>query len=163
MPLIRVKKLNPLELFKQLLIIMIGSLFFGLGLSCFLVPFKIAPGGVGGLSQILFHFFGFPVGLSMIIMNIPLWVLGMIFVGRQFGMGTFAGFFASAVAADLLAPRNLYRWGVMRDLFEKYNTLPDGGLKPLNEWALTDSIFVCLLYTSPSPRDRTRSRMPSSA
>ena len=23
--------------------------------------------------------------------------------------------------------------------------------------------FVCLLYTSPSPRDRTRSRMPSSA
>ena len=38
---------------------------------------------------------------------------------------------------------------------------------------LTDSIIdkfiratelnVCLLYTSPSPRDRTRSRMPSSA
>ena len=25
------------------------------------------------------------------------------------------------------------------------------------------AIFVCLLYTSPSPRDRTRSRMPSSA
>ena len=23
--------------------------------------------------------------------------------------------------------------------------------------------YVCLLYTSPSPRDRTRSRMPSSA
>ena len=27
----------------------------------------------------------------------------------------------------------------------------------------TDSIYTCLLYTSPSPRDRTRSRMPSSA
>ena len=26
-----------------------------------------------------------------------------------------------------------------------------------------DVILVCLLYTSPSPRDRTRSRMPSSA
>ena len=25
------------------------------------------------------------------------------------------------------------------------------------------SVYVCLLYTSPSPRDRTRSRMPSSA
>ena len=24
-------------------------------------------------------------------------------------------------------------------------------------------LFACLLYTSPSPRDRTRSRMPSSA
>ena len=28
---------------------------------------------------------------------------------------------------------------------------------------LMDCIFTCLLYTSPSPRDRTRSRMPSSA
>ena len=26
-----------------------------------------------------------------------------------------------------------------------------------------DGISTCLLYTSPSPRDRTRSRMPSSA
>ena len=26
-----------------------------------------------------------------------------------------------------------------------------------------DEIEICLLYTSPSPRDRTRSRMPSSA
>ena len=26
-----------------------------------------------------------------------------------------------------------------------------------------DAIKICLLYTSPSPRDRTRSRMPSSA
>ena len=28
---------------------------------------------------------------------------------------------------------------------------------PINDW------LTCLLYTSPSPRDRTRSRMPSSA
>ena len=34
------------------------------------------------------------------------------------------------------------------------------GINPNN---LSDYIFTCLLYTSPSPRDRTRSRMPSSA
>ena len=28
---------------------------------------------------------------------------------------------------------------------------------------LADKVVTCLLYTSPSPRDRTRSRMPSSA
>ena len=28
---------------------------------------------------------------------------------------------------------------------------------------LTAQLWICLLYTSPSPRDRTRSRMPSSA
>ena len=35
----------------------------------------------------------------------------------------------------------------------------------VNEWAEKEKVEVsiCLLYTSPSPRDRTRSRMPSSA
>ena len=34
----------------------------------------------------------------------------------------------------------------------------------LSDWNLPlDGGFTCLLYTSPSPRDRTRSRMPSSA
>ena len=37
-----------------------------------------------------------------------------------------------------------------------------GGLRILAYWVFT-SINTCLLYTSPSPRDRTRSRMPSSA
>ena len=31
------------------------------------------------------------------------------------------------------------------------------------KYALTHNYSACLLYTSPSPRDRTRSRMPSSA
>ena len=36
-------------------------------------------------------------------------------------------------------------------------------LKPLVIMASIPLSFTCLLYTSPSPRDRTRSRMPSSA
>ena len=32
-----------------------------------------------------------------------------------------------------------------------------------NMVAMTSNFQICLLYTSPSPRDRTRSRMPSSA
>ena len=30
-------------------------------------------------------------------------------------------------------------------------------------YLIAEIIVICLLYTSPSPRDRTRSRMPSSA
>ncbi len=142
---IPIPKIDLLDLIKQTVLIAIGSVVFGVGLSCFLVPYKIAPGGVGGLSQIFFHFMGVPVGVSMIVMNIPLWIIGMIFVGRQFGMGTFVGFFSSAVAADLTAPRNLYRWGLLRNMFDKYNILPDGTFKPVNDWALTDSIFVAAI------------------
>ena len=33
----------------------------------------------------------------------------------------------------------------------------------INNYSLKAGFNICLLYTSPSPRDRTRSRMPSSA
>ena len=38
-----------------------------------------------------------------------------------------------------------------------------GALSSMREGALLVDHTTCLLYTSPSPRDRTRSRMPSSA
>ena len=39
-----------------------------------------------------------------------------------------------------------------------------GDWNRLRMWALAIGVaMICLLYTSPSPRDRTRSRMPSSA
>ena len=37
------------------------------------------------------------------------------------------------------------------------------GHQQLKDSMLLDGLWDCLLYTSPSPRDRTRSRMPSSA
>ena len=43
------------------------------------------------------------------------------------------------------------------------NTFDFEGLIPSYEYGPNTSSRVCLLYTSPSPRDRTRSRMPSSA
>ena len=52
----------------------------------------------------------------------------------------------------------------MRDLFDRMRQ--DKG--PLGKWAdIAEGYFAfpkfCLLYTSPSPRDNTGSRMPSSA
>ena len=42
-----------------------------------------------------------------------------------------------------------------------YRGFEENHLNPL--WTQTANLMPCLLYTSPSPRDRTRSRMPSSA
>ena len=58
-------------------------------------------------------------------------------------------------------------------LNEKRNAEENKYLKPIlksvtaefskAKWFDSEEIEACLLYTSPSPRDRTRSRMPSSA
>ena len=49
-------------------------------------------------------------------------------------------------------------------VFDIFNTFSGGALERMSLIALGIMPYItCLLYTSPSPRDRTRSRMPSSA
>ena len=52
-------------------------------------------------------------------------------------------------------------------VFDKENTYvlrrPPYGNKLESAHNMSREYKICLLYTSPSPRDRTRSRMPSSA
>lgn len=127
--------------------ILAGSLIYGIGLSWFLLPYKVAPGGVGGLSQIFLHFFGWPAGLTMIVMNIPLWLTGILFIGKEFGVGTFIGFFVSSLMVDLVSPARLYKWGILVPLIEKYNTV-NGQLKPMSDWAMTDEIFLATIAGS---------------
>ena len=69
----------------RLIGIIFASVFFAMGYSWFLLPYNMAPGGVGGLSQILYYFFGIPNGVSMILINIPLFIVSFIFIGKSFG------------------------------------------------------------------------------
>ena len=127
--------------------VLIGSLLFAIGLSWFLVPYRIAPGGVGGLSQVMFHLFGWNLGVTMIVLNIPLWIWGVTMVGRQFGIGTFIGFFVSSAMADLVAPRSLHRLGILTEFIERRNTV-DGVLRSTAEWAMTDQVFLAAIAGS---------------
>ena len=72
--------------------------------------------------------------------------------------------------AILFAGGVLVGGGLIQAVFTRANQVPDINvskvLKILGYLGLTSLIVLwitCLLYTSPSPRDRTRSRMPSSA
>lgn len=123
--------------------IILGSIIYGIAYSWFLIPFKIAPGGVGGLSQIFYHIFHIPAGVSMLIMNIPLFILGIKFVGKQFGIGTFFGFFMGSIFTDLLSLKNLYSIPFMKDIIDIYNLG-----KPVHEWAMTDSTLLAAIAGS---------------
>ena len=60
--------------------------------------------------------------------------------------------------------KKLTREEVFNRLHSSNSDLSNLDLSNLDLSNLRNSnIYFCLLYTSPSPRDRTRSRMPSSA
>jgi len=106
--------------------IIFGAAIFGMAYSWFLIPYKIAPGGIGGIAQIVNYFTGFPIGISMIVMNIPLFVISFIFIGKSFGGKSLYGMLLTAVMTDLLNPVSLHRIGIIKNLSEYRHVLADG-------------------------------------
>jgi uncharacterized membrane-anchored protein YitT (DUF2179 family) len=71
--------------------IMVGSLIMAVGLMLFLIPNKVSAGGVSGISTILYHMFNWPAGITMLALNIPLFIIGVKIFGKKFGMKTLWG------------------------------------------------------------------------
>ncbi|MGB9661755.1 MAG: YitT family protein [Moorellaceae bacterium] len=80
-----------------------GCALTGLGLVLFLVPNKIAAGGVSGLATVLHHVLGVPVGITMLVLNIPLFIAGFRFLGLQFGLKTLYGTIVLSFFTDALS------------------------------------------------------------
>lgn len=104
----RLKKL--FKGWKDYLWIIAGSIITAGAINIFLVPYKIAPGGVTGIATVVYYLSGnrFPVGVTMLILNIPLFLFGMRFIGGRFTIRTlFSTVFLSAVI-DLTQPFTNY-------------------------------------------------------
>lgn len=94
----------------DLILIVLGSLVFAIGLDCFEVPNGLAAGGAAGLATILseltFRVHGFrpPIGMMVLAMNALLLVPVYRSGGLRYAARTLVGIGASAVFTDLLAP-----------------------------------------------------------
>lgn len=83
----------------------VGGLVSAAAINLFIAPHQIAPGGASGLAIILTSIFPFPLGMTMLVLNIPAFVLGY----RALGGGAFLArsLFATLVfnlAVDLMQP-----------------------------------------------------------
>lgn len=81
-----------------------GSFLIALALTVFLVPNRIAAGGVSGLATVIYYITSFPIGVTMLIINIPLFLAGLKIMGISFGMRTIYGIISLSVFTDLLQP-----------------------------------------------------------
>ena len=88
---------------RDYLIIALASLIQAMCLRIFFVPADLASGGVSGIAQLINHFTGWPIGLMVLIGNVPLFVLGWRFLGgRRFALRTAVAIVAYSLFADLL-------------------------------------------------------------
>ncbi len=68
--------------------IVLGCALTALGLVLFLAPNTIAPGGVTGLSVVIQEVFNIPIDATNLIINIPLFIIGLFVLGSTFGVKT---------------------------------------------------------------------------
>lgn len=96
-------------------IITVASAVYALGFVWCYVPNGIAFGGVTGVAQIINRLIPvFPIGVTVIVLNVPLFVLGWKFIGGRLLVSSLYAMFLSSVFIDLLTP--LYDWRPMEPL-----------------------------------------------
>lgn len=83
--------------------ITIGAIMMSLGIGIFLVDARVVPGGVSGLAMAIYYVSNntIPVGMTIWVLNIPLFIWGIKELGKKFGVRTFYGFTLSSIFIDL--------------------------------------------------------------
>ena len=99
--------------------ISIGAIIQAIGLRLFLVPANLASGGVSGISQLINHYTHWPIGLMVLIGNIPLFILGWRFLGgSRFALRTALAIFVFSLFVDLIPRLNIFpTQGLTDDIF----------------------------------------------
>lgn len=72
-------------------LILIGALILALSFNSLLLPSHIASGGVVGVSILIQYVFGFEPAYTQWLINIPLLIIGVLFLGRKYGAKTALG------------------------------------------------------------------------
>lgn len=96
------KEIDTKTLIKEYIMIILGAFIMAVGFVVFVSPLKLAPGGVYGIAIILHHLFGFPIGISGIALDIPLFLIGTLWLGPKFGLKTIAGIISLSGFISLL-------------------------------------------------------------
>jgi uncharacterized membrane-anchored protein YitT (DUF2179 family) len=88
----RRQALNPKSaMLIEYLYILIGSAIIAVAFNVFLLPNRVASGGVSGISTILHATLGWQPAYVQWAFNIPLFIAGVVLLGKQFGIKTLVG------------------------------------------------------------------------
>ncbi|MBT2658347.1 YitT family protein [Bacillus sp. ISL-18] len=98
------KKLSKTNVLKRVIAIFIGAVLMATGLEIFLVPNNVIDGGITGISIMLSHISGLPLGLFIFILNLPFFYLGYKQIGKTFAISSVFGIIVLSVFTSLFYP-----------------------------------------------------------
>jgi uncharacterized membrane-anchored protein YitT (DUF2179 family) len=98
------KKQPVRKVLQRLCFMFIGAVLVAIGLETFLVPNQIIDGGITGVSIILAHLTGLPLGGFLFFLNLPFLLIGYQQIGKTFALSTLFTIAVLSVTSTLLIP-----------------------------------------------------------
>jgi len=89
------------QLLKHLVGIIIGATIVSVSINTLIIPNKIADGGVTGISIVLHYLFDWSVSWTILLLNLPLFIVGLRLVGRNFLVFSIVGVGALSIMLSL--------------------------------------------------------------
>ncbi len=86
--------------------LVLGAAITAAAISFFLVPYKLAPGGITGIATVLFYLLGekIPAGVIILLLNVPLFAFGYKLIGRKFIVKTLISTVLMSLLIDVTEP-----------------------------------------------------------
>ncbi|WP_308636310.1 YitT family protein [Paenibacillus silvisoli] len=97
-------KLSKLGLLWRGIVLTIGAALVAVALEIFLVPNNIIDGGIVGISIIVSHLSGLPLGIFLFLLNLPFLVIGYKQIGKTFAFSTLYAVAIMSIGTTLLHP-----------------------------------------------------------
>ena len=85
---------------KEYILSILGSILAAFGTSTFLLPNQLSSGGFAGIATVIYYLFHVPMGTTIIILNIPVFVLAYIREGKNFFIKTLVSTFVFSQAIN---------------------------------------------------------------
>lgn len=89
------------EILKDIIYYIIGGSIYSVAVTSFLASNEISPGGLTGVATVLNYLFNLPVGSTVFLINVPLFILGFIKLGKGFIIKTFTATAITSLLLDL--------------------------------------------------------------
>ena len=80
---------------------LIGAAIMALGTSLFLLPNQLSTGGVAGIATIIYYFIIIPMGTTILAFNIPLFIMAVYRLGKNFFTKSLVGTISFSIFIDI--------------------------------------------------------------
>ena len=87
---------------KEVVATILGTIIIAIAISLFLLPNELSAGGFAGIATIFYYILNIPVGVTLLILNVPLFLLSIYKIGKGFLVKSIIGTISLSIFTDII-------------------------------------------------------------